>query len=212
MNKYFITGTDTNVGKTISSAVLTLALQACYWKPIQSGTEGIIDSDNVRYLTGLPAARFLASRYVFKEPLSPDQAAALENITIDLNRCELPETNQNLIIEGAGGVYVPLNQNSSMLDLMKQLKLPIIIVTRGQLGTINHTLLTIECLRNAGLNVHGVIFCGELNPENQIAIEKWGKVRTLLHIPYFKNLTPEVIQSFTLEHKTIIMRNVYELN
>lgn len=200
-NGYFITGTDTGVGKTLVSAILTYVLRGCYWKPIQSGAKDELpDLERVKQLTQLASAHFYPSRYVLQAPLSPDQAAALEQIHIDLDECVLPMTEKPLLVEGAGGIYVPLNEQQVMLDLIKKLALPVIIVARGTLGTINHTLLTIEGLRQHHIPIHGVVFNGQLNPANQKAIEKWGKVRTLFHIPVFDTIDAPLIQRWIYEH------------
>jgi dethiobiotin synthetase len=193
MKKYFITGTDTGIGKTLVSAIMTSALQATYWKPIQSGSS---DQAVVRELTGLSDAHFHPTQYAFRASLSPDQAASLENITIDLSTCKLPQISKPLIVEGAGGVFVPLNEQECMLDLMKQFAIPVVIVSRGQLGTINHTLLSIEALRRRDIPIHGVVFSGDLNPDNQTAIEKWGKVKTLFHLPNLSHVTPAIFQDW----------------
>ncbi len=206
MNKFFITGTDTNVGKTLVSAVLTLALQGYYWKPIECGlADEISDYKTIQQLTALPDIHFFPSNYSLKASLSPHQAAELENITIDINNCQLPMNSQPLIVEGAGGVFVPINQHECLLDLMKKFHLPIIIVSRGTLGTLNHTLLTIEALRTRGLNIYGVIFSGELNLKNQTTIEKWGEVKTLLHVPWFKEVTRNSLQTWVSQEKQKIL-------
>jgi dethiobiotin synthetase len=197
MKKFFITGTDTGVGKTLVAATMTYALRACYWKPIQSGSS---DQAVIRELTGFSDAHFHPTQYAFRASLSPDQAALLENITIDINTCQPPLMTNHLVIEGAGGVFVPLNEDDCMLDLMKKLAVPVVIVSRGQLGTINHTLLSIEALRRRDIPIHGVVFSGELNPDNQTAIEKWGKVKTLFHVPYFPSITPAVLQAWIATH------------
>jgi dethiobiotin synthase len=201
MSGYFITGTDTNVGKTLTAAVLTYILKACYWKPIESGlADEAPSAEQVQKLTALGAEHFLPSRYSLQASLSPDQAAALEGITIKLEDCKLPITAKPLIVEGAGGIYVPLNEQHSMLDLMKQFALPVIIVARGSLGTINHTLLTIAALRQHAIPIHGVVFNGALHPANQKAIEKWGQVRTLFHIPFFDRIDAPTIQRWIYEY------------
>jgi dethiobiotin synthetase len=205
MKKFFITGTDTGVGKTLVAAVMTYALRASYWKPIQSGSS---DQAVIRELTGLSAAHFHPTQYAFRASLSPDQAARLENITIDINTCEIPVTTNHLVIEGAGGVFVPLNEDECMLDFMKKLAVPVVIVSRGQLGTINHTLLSIEALRRRDIPIHGVVFSGELNPDNQTAIEKWAKVKTLFHVPYFASITPAVLQSWIATHRNQIIETL----
>jgi malonyl-CoA O-methyltransferase len=209
MSGFFITGTDTGVGKTVSAAVLTLALQACYWKPIQSGlADDRADLEYVREWTGLSDAHFMPTNYNLQASLSPDQAAVLENITIDLKTCVPPRQHRPLIIEGAGGLYVPLNNEASQLDLMKQLGLPVIIVSRGTLGTINHTLLTIHMLRQWGLAIQGIIFSGKLHLPSQAAIEKWGSVKTLFHIPYFENMTRTNLASWVMENKSQWIENL----
>lgn len=191
MKQYFITGTDTDVGKSVVAALLTLVFKACYWKPVQSGSS---DTLQVRQWTELPEDRFFPSTYAFKAALSPDQAAKLENTTIDIANCHLPETKQSLIVEGAGGVFAPLNTRERMIDLIKQLNIPVIIVARGTLGTINHTLLTIEALRQRQIPVRGVVFNGELNPDNQLAIEHWSGVKTLFHLPRLKEINRKTLQ------------------
>ena len=197
MKKYFITGTDTDIGKSVVSALLTMVFDASYWKPIQSGSSDLLQ---VKKWTQLPDERFFPSSYYLQAPLSPDQAAKQEGITIDLEKCILPDTKQTLIVEGAGGVFAPLNQDQRMIDLIKKLNIPVIIVARGTLGTINHTLLTIEALRAREIPIRGIVFNGELNPDNQTAIESWGKVKTLFHVPRFKEINNEVLQSW-IKHR-----------
>lgn len=204
MKNYFITGTDTHVGKTLVAAILMRALQKSYWKPIQSGDS---DYDAVRQLTTLSDDFFFPPTYSFKAALSPDQAAALENRSIDLQHCILPQSIHGLLVEGAGGVFVPLNQQDTMLDLMKKFNFPIVIVSRGTLGTINHTLLTIEVLRYHGLTIHGVIFSGELNPNNQTTIEKRGNIRTLFHVPFFQEISSTRLYDWIHGNYKIIMES-----
>lgn len=209
MNQFFVTGTDTNVGKTLTAAALTLALKAHYWKPIQSGvSDERADCETVQALTGLASTHFYPSNYVLQASLAPDQAAKLEGVDIHLSNCQQPVTDGPLVVEGAGGVFVPLNQTHCLFDLMQQLALPVIVVSRGSLGTINHTLLTIEALRQRQLIVKGIIFSGELNPENQIAIEKWGQVKTLFHLPYFEPLTKEIFQAWVLGNQQKIVESL----
>jgi dethiobiotin synthase len=201
MIKFFVTGTDTGVGKTLTCAVLALALEAWYWKPIQSGVANdTADSDTVKALSGLPDCYFCPSQYVFPASLSPHQAAELAGVTIEIQNCKTPPVKGPLIVEGAGGLFVPLNQDTSIMHLIKFLHLPVIIVSRGTLGTINHTLLSIEALRNRNIPILGVVFSGELNLENQVSIEKWGEVKTLFHIPHFETVTPAIVQQWTNEN------------
>lgn len=202
---FFITGTDTNVGKTVIAAVLKLALDIPYWKPIQSGADGeITDSIRIQQLTSCRPESIFPSSYRFKAALSPDQAAALENVKIDLHQCLLP-TKGSLIIEGAGGVLVPLNQEHCVIDMMHVFQVPIVIVARGTLGTINHTLLTIQALKQKNLLIKGIIFTGHLNKDNQHAIEKWGQVKTLFHLPYFETVNYHSLHSWSSENRHMIL-------
>lgn len=202
MSRYFITGTDTGVGKTLSAAIMTLALKATYWKPIQSGLKDeMSDTDKVRELTALAANHFSPSSYSLQASLSPHHAAELEDIEINLARCELPSITGPLIVEGAGGVYVPLNENECILDLMKKLGLPIIIICRGTMGTLNHTLLTIDVLRQHKIPIHGLVFSGELNPDNQLTIEQWSGVKTLFTIPFFESISTDNIHRWVAKNQ-----------
>lgn len=191
----FITGTDTDVGKTVACAWLLRRLDGEYWKPVQAGVEGGTDVARTRTLSGLDAHRFHPSAYVLRHPLSPHEAARREGVEIDLNRFRLPPTTRPLIVEGAGGVMVPLNAQSFMVDLMARLNLPVILVARTALGTINHTLLSLEALRARGLTVQGVILCGQPAPHNRTAIESYGNVTILAEIPWLDPLTPEALAS-----------------
>jgi dethiobiotin synthetase len=206
MNGYFITGTDTGVGKTIASAVITLAHQAYYWKPIQSAlAEDLADSAHVQHLTGLQDKNILPSTYALQAVLSPNQAAALEGINIDIKNCKIPAEKSPLIIEGIGGIFVPICEKTSVLDLMQQYNLPVIVVARGTLGTINHTLMTIEILRQRHIKMHGIIFSGTLNPENKNNIETRSGVKTLFHIPHFENLNQNILQNWVKENRKEII-------
>jgi dethiobiotin synthase len=138
---FFVTGTDTDVGKTVVSAWLVARLGAFYWKPVQAGNHPEIDSAIVRRLTGLPPDRILPEAYVLPEPIAPHEAARRAGITIDMERLVPPPCNRPLVVEGAGGLMVPLTDRAYVIDLATELHLPIILVTRSTLGTINHTLL-----------------------------------------------------------------------
>ena len=186
---YFLTGTDTDVGKTITAAWLMLKLDAAYWKPIQVGRHEESDEQVVRRLTGFPDEAFAPSSYVLPDPVSPHYAAERCGAHIDMDEFKLPSYEEPLIVEGAGGVLVPLNENALMVDLMVQLALPVILVARTGLGTINHTLLSLEALRSRNLEITGVILNGDLQPHNAEAIETYGKTRVLGHIPPLSSLT-----------------------
>jgi dethiobiotin synthase len=204
----FVTGTDTGIGKTLTAAAIVLATNSYYWKPIQSGvSEEMADVMRVQQLTNLSQQHFLPSTYNLEASLSPNQAAELQTISLDISKCQLPNTSQPLIVEGAGGVFVPINETVYMIDLMVQLGLPIVVVARGTLGTINHTLLTIAALRHRGLIIKGIVFSGELKPHNQRDIEKYGQVKVLFHIPFFPLLTPEIFQTWVRQEQQPIQQS-----
>jgi len=191
----FITGTDTDVGKTMVAAVLTLGLGATYWKPIQSGSEPMTDTARVRSLTQLPSPHFLPEQFCLTQPLSPHAAAAIDGVDITLADFQLPTvTTSYLIIEGAGGLMVPLNQQDYMIDLMGQLQVPVCLVARSTLGTINHTLLSLEQLRRAQIPVWGVVLNGPKNPGNREAIAHYGNVPILGELEPMAHLDPAHLQ------------------
>lgn len=195
--RLFVTGTDTDAGKTVISALLTLALDAHYWKPIQSGVNTDSDTRDVQSLTGLPQERFLPEAYRLTEPLSPHEAAAIDGVRIDLNAITLPALPQDapLVVEGAGGLMVPLNDKALMLDLITRLGLPVVVVARSGLGTINHTLLTLAALRAAGAEVAGVIMNGPPHPANADAIAHFGRVPVLAQVPMLGDLSPQGLKN-----------------
>lgn len=180
--KVFVTGTDTGIGKTLVSAVITAGRRGYYWKPIQSGLDDITDTDWVRSVAGLPEGHFLNEAYRLREPLSPHISAGMEGVRIDPDLICLPEGISPLVVEGAGGVMVPLNDDFLMIDLMKKIGLPVLIVARSGLGTINHTLLTIEALRKREIEIAGVVMNGKRNSENKMAMEKMGGVKVVAEI------------------------------
>lgn len=201
-SRFFITGTDTDVGKTIISAILTKGLDAFYWKPIQSGLEEETDTEIVKRLSGLSDNHFLPETYRLKAPLSPHASSRLENTRIDLDRFRLPEIKSKtpLIVEGAGGILVPLNETDLMIDLMKKLTIPVLIVSRSTLGTINHTLLSIRILRENGLDILGVVMNGPKNTSNREAIEHYGNVRVIAEIDTMENLNETTLAAVFKEH------------
>ncbi|MGH9487229.1 MAG: dethiobiotin synthase [Terriglobales bacterium] len=189
----FVTGTDTGVGKTVVAAALVLALPgACYWKPIQSGIEAdpATDSEAVARCTGLPAARILPEAYRLRLPASPHVSAAAEGLLIERARLALPPASGPVVTEGAGGLLVPINDQSTMLDLMVWLGLPILLVARTALGTINHTLLSLEALRRRGLEVRALVLNGAPVPSTADTLRRWGRPRQLIQFPTLPALTP----------------------
>jgi len=181
----FVTGTDTNVGKTVLSALLCAALDGVYWKPIQTGAREGRDSSSVKRWAELPEKRILKECYCFDAPVSPHLAACAAQCRIDLGSIRRPESKLAgpLIVEGAGGVFVPLNERDLVVDLIRHLDLPVVVAARTTLGTINHTLLTVAALRNAGLKVQGVVMMGPENLDNLRSIEHYGKVPVVGLVP-----------------------------
>jgi dethiobiotin synthetase/malonyl-CoA O-methyltransferase len=188
--KVFVTGTDTDAGKTIVAAWLCLHSGADYWKPIQSGHPPDRDADTVARLSG---AHIHPERHLLREPLSPFHAARLENLRIEMEDFRLPETSRPLVIEGAGGVLVPVNEAATMLDLLVRLGAPVILAARSGLGTINHTCLTLSALRGRGVPVLGVVLSGPQNTANREAIEHFGNVKVLAEIPPLDPLNREAL-------------------
>ncbi len=178
----FVTGTDTGVGKTVAAAALVNGLDGDYWKPIQSGTGEPGDTETVIRLLELDPARVHPCAYRLNAPLSPHEAARLDRVEIKMSNLRLPESARPVVVEGAGGVLVPLNERDTMVELMVHLGLPVVVVARSGLGTINHTLLSLEALRNRGLHVSGVVLNGPSNPANRKAIESHGNVRILFEM------------------------------
>ncbi|NLI25853.1 MAG: dethiobiotin synthase [Acetobacter sp.] len=192
----FVTGTDTGVGKTFVSACLVRAWEGLYWKPFQTGlSEEEGDTSSVRYLSEMSDERIFESFARFQAPLSPEDAAAAENATVELQDLKLPlaEPQTPLVVEGAGGVLVPLNGQTMIVDVMADLGLPAVLVARSGLGTINHTLLSLEALRARGVSVAGVVLNGPLNAGNRDAIERHGNVRVLAEIEPCQEVTPESV-------------------
>ena len=181
----FVTGTDTGVGKTLVSALLCAVLEGVYWKPIQTGASEDSDRRTVMELAGLTADRTLPECYVFDPPVSPHLAAEWAGATIDLGNIRRPEGKLSgpLVVEGAGGVMVPVNSKEFMLDMMRQLALPVVVVARSALGTINHSVLTLRALQEAGLAVKGVVVIGTPNADNERAIERYGRAPVIGRVP-----------------------------
>ena len=190
----FVTGTDTDVGKTLVSAVLMAGLKGTYWKPVQSGAEEGTDTDWVREKTGLSGDHFLPEAYRLEGYFSPHRAAALSGAVIDLAAMPIPPVPfPPLIVEGAGGVMVPLNDRDLVLDLIGKLDLPVLLVARSGLGTINHTLLTLAALKGAGIDVLGVVLNGPKDEDNKKTIARFGKVSVVGEIPPLPVITPETL-------------------
>lgn len=196
MKNYFVTGIGTNIGKTIVSAILTEALEADYWKPIQAGDLEHSDSLKVENLITNTKSKIYPETYRLNQPMSPHAAAKLDNITIDLEKIVLPKTTNNLIIEGAGGLMVPLNEKELVIDLIKKLDIEVVLVSQNYLGSINHTLLSLESLKVRKLKVKGVIFNGNPNLETENYILNYSGVKCLGRIDEHQQITKEVVLSY----------------
>ncbi len=199
---FFVTGTDTNVGKTVLAALLCAALPAMYWKPIQTGAREGSDRKQAKSWAGVDDDQVLPESYVFDDPVSPHLAAQRDGREIVLEQIELPAANSGmpLIVEGAGGVMVPINSHQFMTDLMRHLALPAILAARSTLGTINHTLLSVECLRSAGIQIRGVVLIGLENRENRKAIEHYGKIQVIGQIPVLETINRESLREAYARH------------
>jgi dethiobiotin synthetase len=181
--RFVVAGTDTGVGKTVFSAALTAALGASYWKPVQSGLEGETDSETVRRLAGVPAERIVPEAYRLALPASPHISAAREDLRIEAGRLALPKQTDALVIEGAGGLLVPLSMDLLQIDLFASWGLPVILCAATSLGTINHTLLSLEAMAHRSVKLHGIVFTGERNEEVESTVLTLGKARRLGGLP-----------------------------
>ncbi len=193
MSGVFITGTDTDIGKTVVAAWLVHHWQAAYWKPIQSGTEDATDPEVIESLVSLTSERLFPTTYTLSKPLSPHASSEIDGIRIDLDCFDLPISSHPLVVEGAGGVLVPLNDQDLVIDLMVKLALPVMVVARSGLGTINHSLLTLSALRERGLDILGVVMVGEKNESNRQAIEKYGAIKVIAEIPILNEISKQSI-------------------
>lgn len=183
MSKYFVSGIDTGIGKTLISAIITEKLQADYWKPIQSGDLHQSDSSTIESLISNTKTVIHPEAYRLTQPLSPHLSAKLDGVSIKLDKMLLPKTENHLIVEGAGGLMVPLNDSDLIIDLIKKLKLEMILVSENYLGSINHTLLSLAMLKAYNVPVKGIIFNGEENTETQRYILNYTGVTLLGCVP-----------------------------
>ena len=189
---YFVTAIGTDSGKSLVSSILVEALKADYWKPVQAGTPG--DTETVESLVSNSITKFHRETHRLKLPASPHAAAKYEHLHIQLDDFVLPDTSNDLVIEGAGGVLVPLNDQDYVIDLARELDLEIILVSNLYLGSINHTLLTIDYLKRNGFRIKGLIFNGESNPESERIIELKSGYKVLLRLPKLGLINKEVVQ------------------
>lgn len=185
---FVVAGTDTGIGKTVFSAALTLALDAVYWKPVQSGLPG--DTETVKSLTGLPDERFLPEAYRLKTPCSPHRAAEIDGHSIDPLKLALPRIERRLVVELAGGLLVPYSKALLQIEVAAGWKAPVVLCARTALGTINHTLLSLEALRARRVPVLGVAFIGEPDEAAERAVVDHSGARRLGRLPRLKRLDP----------------------
>jgi dethiobiotin synthetase len=196
--RIIVTGTDTGIGKTVFAAGLAGALDGVYWKPIQAGVEEETDRATVLRLSGLSPDRILPEAYVLRTPASPHLAAERDGIVIDPDALVLPDIDRPIVVEGAGGLMVPLNRKVTYVDLMARWNARVVLCARTTLGTINHSLLSVEALRNRGIAIAGIVFIGDENQESERIIAELGQVRHLGRLPYLDPLTrPSLRAAFT---------------
>jgi len=194
--RLIVTGTDTGIGKTVFAAALAGALGAYYWKPVQAGIDededgfGRTDADRTRALGGLSPQQVLPEAYRLTTPCSPHRAAEIDEVEIEERWLTLPEVPGPLVIEGAGGVLVPLTRHRTYADQFAAWNCPVVLVARTALGTINHTLLSLEALRSRGVPVLGVAFVGGAEPDSERTVAEMGKVQVLGRLPLLDPLTP----------------------
>ena len=199
--KIFVTGISTEIGKTISSAILVEALEADYWKPIQAGELEFSDTDKVKTLVSNENSQFHPESYRLKAAMSPHAAAQKEGLEIQINKCIAPQTDNTLIIEGAGGLLVPINDTDCIIDLMAHLKAETILISQHYLGSINHTLLSVEALEKRGLPIKGIIFNGDENKSTEEIILSKTRLDFLGRIPKINTIDKNSIQSIAQHFK-----------
>ena len=192
MTTIVVTGTDTDAGKTVFSAGLAAALDATYWKPVQAGLD---DGTDAARVAALGVAKLLPEAYRLNTPCSPHRAAEIDGVTIDIGRLTPPVVDGPLVVEGAGGVLVPVTRDVLFADLFARWGHPVVLVARTSLGTINHSLLSIEALRTRGVDVLGVAFTGEANEDSEATIAAIGRVKRLGRLPYLASLDASTLRA-----------------
>jgi dethiobiotin synthetase len=192
--QFIIAGIGTEIGKTVCSAIVTKAIQAAYWKPIQAGN--LTDGDAYWVQKWVPGTRVFPSTYALNHPLSPHTAAELDGVSIEIGAFSLPETAQNLVVELAGGIMVPLNDNQTNLDLINYLGLPVILVSKNYLGSINHTLMTYEILKSHNIPIEGIIFNGQTNSSGEAFIVRHTGLPVLLRVNEEKEINSSIIAHY----------------
>lgn len=194
MTRLAVVGTDTDVGKTVFAAGLTAALGASYFKPVQAGTDDTTDTDRVRQLAELPESRIVPEVYRLNTPVSPHWAAEIDGLEIDPDRLQPPAGPDPLVVEGAGGLLVPLTRKVLFADVIASWRLPVVLVGRTRLGAINHALLSIEALRSRGIDILGIAFVGDEIADTQRTITDLSGVRQLGRLPFLDPLMPSALK------------------
>ena len=190
-----ICGTDTDIGKTVISSLFLQGLNGFYWKPIQSGMEDGSDTNYISKLLKLGKEHYLPEVYKFQAPVSPHWAAEKENQCIDPKKLSLPSKKYPLVVETAGGLMVPINRTTLQIDQIKLWQLPVLLVARSGLGTLNHTLLSIEALKRKDIPIRGIILNGQLHQDNPKTIEDFSGIPVLAEIPNLKKITAEALSA-----------------
>lgn len=196
MRQYFVTGIDTDIGKTVVSAILVEALEADYWKPVQAGGLEFSDTHFVQQLVSNRTSRFFPEIYRLNTPASPHYAAEIDGIKIDTNRFQLPTTGNSLIIEGAGGLFVPLNDQTLIIDVIQKLYIPVILVAKFYLGSINHTLSSIDALQRRNIPIAGIVFNGEITESSRAYILAYSKVPELACVPWTEKISKKEVAKY----------------
>lgn len=211
MENIVIAGTDTNIGKTLCSALLMSVFEGTYFKPIQSGSKEDNDTNTVKEISDLSEEHFVKEKYLLEEPLSPHMAAELDNILIEESELMLPSNIKfrPLIIELAGGLMVPINRKTLFIDILPEFHAKVILCARSELGTINHTLLSIEALRARNISIAGLVFIGKENPDNEKTILEFSNVRKLGTIPKLEKIDKKTLIEI---YNTNFDKNYFEDN
>lgn len=196
MNRIFVTGIGTGIGKTVVSAIITEALHADYWKPVQSGSVEGTDAETVGSLISNKVTKIHQEAYCLRLPISPHAAAKAENVHIQIRNIPVPQTKNSLIIEGAGGLMVPLNDKELIIDLIKEMRAKVVLVVSHYLGSINHTLLSLSVLKERNIPLAGIIYNGIANAASEEAIAAFGNVDIIGRIDRENKITPAVILKY----------------
>ena len=202
--RLFVTGIGTEVGKTVISAILTEALEADYWKPVQAGDLDYSDTHKVKDLVSNSNSVFHCETHALNHPMSPHAAAERDGVEISLNDFKIPHTDNNLVIEGAGGLMVPLNKRDCMIDLIEGLGVEAVLVSRNYLGSINHTLLSVEALKSRGIAIKGIIFNDEENAETESVILEMTGLQCLGRVGMIEDLSKESVAKCAENFKGVL--------